>query len=142
MIREGTASKNLHALLPLCKEPYASRSMFCTDDRHIHDIINEGHIDYIIKTAIKHGVTPETAYKMASFSAASYFGLSDRGAIAPGYLADFVLLKDASTVDIAAVYKSGEWMSEKVLTKKCTSTSDRSLDLLVHDTIHISEVHP
>ena len=142
MIREGTASKNLHALLPLCKEPYASRSMFCTDDRHIHDIINEGHMDYIIKTAIQNGVAPETAYKMASFCAASYFGLSDRGAIAPGYLADFVLLKDASAVDIVAVYKSGEWMSETVLTKKCTSAIDPTLDRLVHDTIHISEVHP
>lgn len=142
MIREGTASKNLQALLPLCREPYASRCMFATDDRHIDDIINQGYIDYIIRSAIAGGVRPETAYKMASFQAASYFRLSHRGAIAPGYLADFVVLDDVQSVTIHSVYKNGIEMTPEYLKTNCTSVPDHTLIQKVTDTIHLSPVTP
>lgn len=142
MIREGTASKNLQALLPLCREPYASRCMFATDDRHIDDIINQGYIDYIIRSAIAGGVRPETAYKMASFQAASYFRLSHRGAIAPGYLADFVVLDDVQSVSIHSVYKNGIEMTPEYLKTNCTSVPEHTLIQKVTDTIHLSSVTP
>lgn len=142
MIREGTASKNLQALLPLCREPYAERCMFATDDRHIDDIINQGYIDYIIRSAIAGGVRPETAYKMASFQAASYFRLSHRGAIAPGYLADFVVLDDVQNVSIHSVYKNGIEMTPEYLKTNCTSVPDHTLIQKVTNTIHLSPVTP
>ncbi|MBO5484071.1 MAG: adenine deaminase [Lachnospiraceae bacterium] len=142
MIREGTASKNLQALLPLCREPYAERCMFATDDRHIDDIINQGYIDYIIRSAIAGGVRPETAYKMASFQAASYFRLSHRGAIAPGYLADFVVLDDVKNVSIHSVYKNGIEMTPEYLKTNCTSVPDHTLIQKVTNTIHLSPVTP
>lgn len=142
MIREGTASKNLQALLPLCREPYASRCMFATDDRHIDDIINQGYIDYIIRSAIAGGVRPETAYKMASFQAASCFRLSHRGAIAPGYLADFVVLDDVQSVSIHSVYKNGIEMTPEYLKTNCTSVPEHTLIQKVTDTIHLSSVTP
>lgn len=140
MIREGTASKNLKALLPLCKEPYASRCMFATDDRHINDILEEGYIDYIIRTAISNGVSPATAYKMASHCSATYFGLTNRGAIAPGYLADLILLSDIESVTIDSVYKNGRCMTKDVLDATCKQASLPYLDELVHDTIHIQPI--
>lgn len=107
MIREGTAGKNLDALLPLFQKPYADRCLLVTDDRDPGDLLTEGHIDHIIRRAIAAGASPVLAYKMASFGAATYFGLARKGAIAPGYDADFVLLDDIDTVAIHGVYKNG-----------------------------------
>ena len=107
MIREGTACKNLEALLPLCKEPYYHRCLFATDDKHPGDLAREGHIDFIIRKAIEHGVDPAIAYRMATINAATYFRLSSVGAVCPGYRADFVVLNDFATVDIDSVYKDG-----------------------------------
>lgn len=140
MIREGTASKNLASLFPLCKEPYASRCMFATDDRHISDIMEEGHIDHIIRTAIAGGVKKETAYKMASFQPCSYFGLSRRGAIAPGYLADLVILDDVEKVKVHSVYKKGRLMDETNRNKRCVMSVDKELNEKVHKTVNINPV--
>ena len=142
MIREGTASKNLSALLPLCQEPYASRCMFATDDRHIDDIIDQGYIDYIIRCAIQNGVKPALAYKMASFQTASYFGLKDRGAVAPGYLADFVVLDDVSAVSICSVYKEGIAMTPDYLLEHCHSTPSKELSQKVTNTVHLDTIRP
>lgn len=111
MIREGTAAKNLDALIPILKEPYYHRCMFVTDDKHPGDLISLGHMDYIIRRAISQGVNPIHAVKMASYHTALYFGLSDRGAIAPGYRADLVVVEDFNTVKIGAVYKDGVLVS-------------------------------
>ena len=108
MIREGTATKNLDALIPLINEFNHDRIMFCTDDRHPHELINEGHIDYMIKRSIEKGVSPMIAYKVASFTAARYFGLRELGAISPGYTADLVILNDLEKVDIESVIKNGK----------------------------------
>ncbi len=108
MIREGTATKDLEALIPIINEFNHTRIMFCTDDRHPHDIINQGHIDYMIKRAIARGVDPMIAYKIASYSASRYFGLKNLGGIAPGYQADLVLLDNIEEVKIHTVIKSGK----------------------------------
>lgn len=107
MIREGTAAKNLKALLPLLAPRYASRCMFATDDKHPLDLLNGGHIDYIIKEAIRLGADPLTAVQVASHNAARYFLLNDRGAIAPGYLADMVVFDDFRAFNVLRVYKNG-----------------------------------
>lgn len=108
MIREGTAAKNLEALMPLCEEKYYQRCMFVTDDKHPGDLIRYGHIDYIIKKAVRLGADPVRAIKMGSFNTAQYFGFKDRGAVAPGYRADLVVLEDLADFKIIDVFKSGK----------------------------------
>ena len=108
MIREGTAAKNLKALLPLFDDEYCDRCMLVTDDKHPGDLIELGHIDYIIREAIKAGKKPANAIKMASFNAASYFGLKSRGAVAPGYRADLIVVSDLSEFNVEKVFKKGK----------------------------------
>ncbi|MBE5905686.1 MAG: adenine deaminase [Lachnospiraceae bacterium] len=107
MIREGTAARNLKSLLPLFDDEYCNRCMLVTDDKHPGELIEYGHIDYIIREAIKAGKKPANAIKMASFNAATYFGLKKRGAIAPGYRADLVVVKDLENFEIEKVFKKG-----------------------------------
>ena len=112
MIREGTAARNLEALAPLLCDQYADRCMFCTDDKHPSDLLEKGHIDYIVKQAIGLGVDPITAVKVACHNAARYFLLNNRGAIAPGYLGDFVVIDNFQDFHIRQVYKKGRLMVE------------------------------
>ena len=110
MIREGTAARNLEALMPLLTGKYADRCMFCTDDKHPNDLLEKGHIDYIVKKAISLGADPITAVKVACHNAARYFLLNNRGGISPGYLADFVIIDNFQDFNIAQVYKKGVLM--------------------------------
>ena len=108
MIREGTAAKNLEALIPLLKNPhYAERCMFCTDDKHPNDLLINGHIDFIIKKSIKFGIEPIMAIKAATYNVARYLGLTNRGAIAPGYVADVLIINNFDRFEIEQVYKGG-----------------------------------
>ena len=106
MIREGTAARNLEALMPLFEAPYYERCMLVTDDKHPGDLISMGHIDYIIRRAVSLGADPIRA-KMGTFNAARYFGLKDRGAVMPGLRADLAVLEDLKDIRVAAVYKDG-----------------------------------
>ena len=110
MIREGTAARNLEALMPLLTGKYADRCMFCTDDKHPNDLLEKGHIDYIVKRAISLGADPITAVKVACHNAARYFLLNNRGGISPGYLADFVIIDNFQDFNIEQVYKKGVLM--------------------------------
>ena len=110
MIREGTAARNLEALMPLLTGKYADRCMFCTDDKHPNDLLEKGHIDYIGKKAISLGADPITAVKVACHNAARYFLLNNRGGISPGYLADFVIIDNFQDFNIEQVYKKGVLM--------------------------------
>ena len=110
MIREGTAARNLDALMPLLSSQYADRCMFCTDDKHPNDLLEKGHIDYIVKMAISLGADPITAVKVACHNAARYFLLNNRGGISPGYLADFVIIDNFRAFNIQQVYKKGVLM--------------------------------
>ncbi len=112
MIREGTAAKNLKALLPLFDDEYCNRCMLVTDDKHPGDLIELGHIDYIIREAVKAGKKPANAIKMASFNAATYFGLKKRGAVAPGYRADLIVVSDLNEFKVEKVFKKGQLVAE------------------------------
>lgn len=112
MLREGSAAKDLVTLLKAVTEYNARRCLFVTDDKHLDEIIDEGSIDFNVKTAIREGVDPLLAIQMATLNAAECFGLKTKGAIAPGFEADFILLKDLETVDISQVYKGGKLVAE------------------------------
>lgn len=137
MIRQGTAGRNLEALVPLLNGDTYTRCLFATDDKHPGELSENGHIDYIIKKAISSGVKPEIAYKVASFNAAQYFKLPQRGAIAPGYIADMVLLDDIQNVEIYAVYKNGK-MPE--LTVKENSDVDSALNARARRTMNTAKI--
>lgn len=107
MIRQGTAAKNLEALLPLFNEPWSKRCMLVTDDRHPADLISEGHIDNIIRQAVKEGKSPLAAIRMATLQTAEYFGIGNVGAVAPGYRADLLVLDQLDTVQVCDVYCEG-----------------------------------
>ncbi len=107
LIREGSVSKDLEALLPLLTERLSPYLGFCTDDRNPLDIGEEGHLDHMIRTAIAGGVDPLVAYRVASLSAAEAFGLKDRGQIAPGKRADIVALGALEACDAQAVWAGG-----------------------------------
>jgi adenine deaminase len=112
MIREGTAAKNLKNLLPLVNSENSRKFIFVTDDRHLEDIFRQGHIDYLVRTAIQLGVDPIRAIQMASINTAEYFGIKNLGAIAPGYAADLVVFDDLKKVRISKVFKAGRLVSE------------------------------
>ncbi|TWT14332.1 adenine deaminase [Planomicrobium sp. CPCC 101079] len=107
MLREGSVAKNLEALLEAVTEANAHRCLFCTDDKHLDDLIDEGSIDYNVRTAIRHGLNPITAISMASLHAAQCYGLHMKGAVAPGYDADLILLDNLEEFAISEVYKNG-----------------------------------
>jgi len=107
MIREGTSARNLEELLPLVTERNSHRFCFVSDDLHAEDIQDRGHLDFVVKKAIRSGLDPITAIRLATLNPAAYFGLRRRGAIAPGYRADMVVLNDLNEFDVAAVYKDG-----------------------------------
>lgn len=113
LIREGSVSKDLDALLPLLNERTASYMCFCTDDRNPLDIGEHGHLDYLIRTAIARGVSPVAAYRAASLSAAEAFGLKDRGLIAPGQRADIVALGSLDACDAKLTLCGGVHAAEK-----------------------------
>ena len=107
MIRDGTAARNLEALMPLLSEKYYDRCMFCTDDKHPSDLLEKGHMDHILRQAVALGCDPIMAVQVACHHAARYFLLNNRGAIAPGYLADFAIVRDLRQFQVEFVYKRG-----------------------------------
>lgn len=113
MIREGTAAKDLEALLPVVTERNARRCLFVTDDKHLDELLREGSVDHHVRLAIQKGIPAMTAIQMATLNAAECFQLMDKGAIAPGYVADFLLLDDLEEVLIHQVYKNGKLVAEQ-----------------------------
>ncbi len=107
MIREGTAAKNLRSLIGLVNESNSRKFIFVTDDRHLDDIEEEGHINYLVKKAIEYGVDPVKAIQMATINTAEYFGLKNLGSILPGYIADFIVFDDLKNMNIRMVFKKG-----------------------------------
>ena len=107
MLREGSREHNLEELLPLVNPWNSANCSLVSDDRHIIDLLEKGHLDYSIRKAIAGGVEPITAIQMATINPARYFGLSRRGAVAPGYRADAVLLDDLESFKISRVFLEG-----------------------------------
>lgn len=139
MVREGTAARNLEALIQVCQEPYAQRCMFVTDDKHSGDLKQTGHIDGIIRKAIRLGADPVTAILMGSFYPAQYFGLSKNGAVAPGYRADLVILSDLEQVTVKQVYKAGVLVAKDGKVQKRNYNTNCAYDRVFHS-FHMAPV--
>ena len=142
MIRDGTAAQNLEALMPLLTEQYAHRCMFCTDDKHPYDLLHKGHIDYIVRKAIALGADPILTIKVASHYAARYFLLNNKGAIAPGYLADFVVLDNLHDVNVEMVFKRGKLVYDGHDVEIAAPDIDPDILAGVLDTFHLPDVTP
>jgi len=108
MIREGSAARNLDTLLPLVKELHPPRVFFVTDDRDPQDLTTRGDVDSMVRRAVELGLDPVEAVRLASYNTAQYFHLYDRGAIAPNFIADLVVLDDFNTFKVESVYKDGK----------------------------------
>ncbi len=107
MVREGSAARNLAALLPLARDTGGERMMFVTDDRHPDDLLAAGELDEVLRLAVAGGLDPVAAVRMATLNPAAYFGLDDRGVVAPGRIADLWLVRDLAGFETEAVVKSG-----------------------------------
>jgi len=127
LIREGSVSKDLHALAPLLTIQTSPYLAFCTDDRNPLDIAEEGHLDFIIRTAIALGCPPLAVYRAASLSAATAFGLRDRGIIAPGKRADIVLIDTLENCGVSAVLSAGRLVDEALFATR-EPVAPRGLD--------------
>nr|WP_251047926.1 adenine deaminase [Planococcus sp. ISL-109] len=138
MLREGSVAKDLHALLEGVTEQTAQRCLFCTDDKHLDDLIEEGSVDHNVRTAIQYGIHPITAISIASINAAQCFGLRQKGAIAPGYDADFLLLDSLEEFTIAEVYKSGLLIAQDG--RYVGPVQEESETSSVRDTVRIAEL--
>jgi adenine deaminase len=118
LIREGSVSKDLHALISIITERNSPFISLCTDDRNPLDIAEEGHLDYMIRTAIAHGALPLAVYRAASISAARAFRLHDRGLIAPGWRADLAILEDLEGCVVSNTLAGGRLVTEAVFTAR------------------------
>lgn len=142
MIREGTAAHNLKALMPLLTQQYYSRCMFATDDKHPSDLLYGGHIDYIVKQALKNGADPIVALKTATHHAARYFLLNNKGAIASGYLADIVVVDNLEDFNVETVFKCGKLVFDGKVKDFYAPTVDEKLAEKCFDTFHLDSVTP
>jgi len=107
MVREGSVTRDLDALLPLVRVEHTDRIGFVTDDRLPHDLLDEGGVDCLVRRAVQAGADPVYAVRCASYNVARHYGLKRRGAVAPGYLADVVVIDDLAGFRAQAVYKGG-----------------------------------
>lgn len=142
MIREGTAAHNLKALMPLLTQQYYARCMFATDDKHPSDLLYGGHIDYIVKQALKNGADPIVALKTATHHAARYFLLNNKGAIASGYLADIVVVNNLEDFNVETVFKCGKLVFDGEVKDFSAPTVDEKLVEKCLDTFHLDSVTP
>lgn len=139
MIREGSVTKNLRDLLPAITCDNLSRCFFVTDDRHPKDLLEKGHIDHMVKIAIKEGLDPIAAIRLATINTAQYFGLTDLGAIAPGYLADLVIVDSLKRFHVRRVFKGGKIVAED---GKMVVPRPRTPDVILRSSINIKWLAP
>ncbi|WFA06773.1 adenine deaminase [Bacillus sp. HSf4] len=132
MLREGSVAKNVRHVLPAVNEKNARRFFFCTDDKHLDELIDEGSINHQVKLAIQSGLDPFLAYQMGSLHAAECYGLKTKGAVAPGYDADLLFISDLTNVDITQTMIGGVIYKEA---DTCLSSS--KLDAALLQSVHL-----
>ncbi|MGC4106360.1 MAG: adenine deaminase [Thermomicrobiales bacterium] len=138
-LREGSSEKNLVELLPLVTDKTYPRIAFASDDRDCHDLLTKGHVDDILRIAIAHGLDPIRAIRMATWNPANHWRLADTGAVAPGYRADLVVLRDLATVDVAMTLYQGHVVAQDGAF--AGELPDSTVpDILLH-TINVAPVH-
>ena len=142
LIREGTVAKNLKELIAAVNESNSSRFCLCTDDKHIDDLMINGSINTSIVEVIKHGLKPETAVSMASINASILYNIKNKGAIAPGYIADFIILNDLNTFDIEKVFKNGQLVVKNGILQDgiIYSDTDISKELNIKNSINLPAI--
>lgn len=112
MIREGSQTRNLEALLPAVTPQTADRFMFCTDDKDVRHLLEEGQIDHMIRKAIGLGLDPISAVRLGTYNAARYFNLRQMGAVLPGYFADLAIVDDLKSFRVSQTYHRGRLVAE------------------------------
>lgn len=140
MLREGSAARNLIDLLPAVNSKNYHRFLFCTDDRHIENIIEDGSIDNCIRIAISKGLDPIKAYTIATLNTANCYNLRDKGAIAPGFKADLVIFEDIKKLKIKDVIKNGKIYSNKETYSKVINKKSVQLHFIKDDLFHIKAI--
>lgn len=113
MIRQGTSAKNLAELLPLVNPATERRCLLVGDDLQADDLARRGHLDHLLRLAVGHGLDPITALRLVTLNPARRFGLPRRGAVAPGWRADLVVLTDLKDFRVRAVYHAGELVAQE-----------------------------
>lgn len=139
LIREGSAAKNLNDLLPAVTSHNARRFLFCTDDKHLDELVDEGSIDHAIRLAIAAGMEPLQAIQLATINAAECYGLSEKGALASGFEADFILLDDLESFKVAAVWKKGLKVAEHGVMLNAT-TSHEKCSVRISQSVHLPAI--
>jgi len=139
MIREGSQTRNLRALLPLVTPATADRFMFCTDDKDVRDLLEEGQIDYMIRTAIAMGMDPILAIRLATLSTARYFGLRDLGAVLPGRQANITVLEDLKDCRVSHVFHRGQLVAEG---GQCVAPrNEAALKIPLRSSVNVAYIH-
>lgn len=138
LIREGSAAKNLRDLLPAVQSHNARRFGFCTDDKYVDELIDEGSINYDIAMAIAEGMQPLQAIQLATVNTAECYRLLDRGVLSPGYKADFVLVENLSTMQAKAVWKNGQKVAENG--KMLTNRQEPVVPAHIHQSVHLPTI--
>jgi len=139
LIREGSAAKNLNDLLPAVTSHNARRFLFCTDDKHLDELVDEGSIDHAIRLAIAAGMEPLQAIQLATINAAECYGLSEKGALASGFEADFILLDELETFKVAAVWKKGIQIAEHGVMLNATPSQEKC-SVRISQSVHLPAI--